>query len=104
MGLAASGGGITLHFECVDETQYARGAGSPSIGDSCQLPDSTRDGSDALCGNPMHDRSPGQLFCHPERNRCVLACDDDARCPAPFTCGTSRGLDTRVCVRPQCEP
>lgn len=95
---------IRVHLECVDETQYARVAGAPAIGERCQLLRSATERRDLSCGNPTDDQGPGKLFCHPERNRCVLACGDDAQCPASFTCGISGGLSTRVCVRPQCEP
>jgi hypothetical protein len=96
--------GVTVHIECVDETQHARAAGSPSIGDSCVPHDSVTAGSDSLCGNPTGDRSPGRLFCHPVSNHCVMACDDDAQCPSDWSCALSGQLTQRVCVRALCEP
>jgi hypothetical protein len=91
--------GVIASIECLDATQRAPAEhpGRPAIGDAC-LQQETRASSDALCGNANGDHGPGQLFCSPDTNHCVLGCHSDSECPEDWVCEKSGG----TCVRPGC--
>jgi hypothetical protein len=117
--------GITVKLECLNETQslaqnrtdVATNIEQPTIGDPCEM--IMRNGQtlmgDAACAVRLANGDmDNSMFCHPEQNVCVLACDTTADCPAAWVCDNERpetlaetarpGAEngTPICVNPTC--
>jgi hypothetical protein len=111
------GNGVVVSLECLNETQHlpstdtrrmpdqpeigtecgelTGGAGAPiASGDACMV--RLKDGSE--------DRA---MFCHPELNVCVRACQGDSECPAAWACDRRDDIVAKsggraFCVNPTC--
>lgn len=110
--------GVDIRVRC--HRSYASGvpsstSGGAQAGDRCDgIPVPGREQvaqphvrGDAYCSG-MPDDEPG-LFCHPQRNLCVKACDSDGDCPDGLACsddaeGLSAGAGQAICENPSCAP
>jgi hypothetical protein len=110
--------GVTVKLECLNEVQtyeakrldVTNNREQPSIGDRCDdverdgQPVSREDACAVTLTNGQLDRS---MFCHPELNVCVLACNSTTDCPPAWVCDSRestmvRSQGARICVNPTC--
>jgi hypothetical protein len=110
--------GVVVQLECLTETQHyastrvdvSRATAQPEIGSPCDMStNGTSVSGDAACVVGLDNGGADQgMFCHPERNVCVLACVSDADCPPAWVCDgrpeTRAGTRGRgaICVNPTC--
>jgi hypothetical protein len=117
--------GVTVSLECLNETQTLTNTRvdlkpniqQPSVGDPCRdvMRNSQTLTGDAACEVQLlaptaasPDGIDRSMFCHPELNVCVLACNTTANCPPAWVCDerettTSRsGNNRKICVNPTC--
>jgi len=107
--------GVLVRLECVDDIQREVSKPNltgemlePRIGSPCDRIERPNASShplqgDELCAGTSH---PG-LFCHPERNVCVRACELDAQCPTAWICDQgdselARSAGRAICFNPGC--
>jgi hypothetical protein len=107
--------GVTVHLDCSDDIQRPASeprtiseSSEPTIGSACDRLEQASGveplRGDAACVVPGR---PDSLFCHPERNVCVRACELDAQCPTGWVCdasesGYAKGAGRAICVNPGC--
>jgi hypothetical protein len=109
--------GVVVRLECIDDIQREVTRSDPTtgvrepiigIGTACDRIEIISGSSQPLQGDALCAATsrPG-LFCHPERNVCVRACELDAQCPTDWICDSgdselARSAGRAICVNPGC--
>ena len=110
--------GVLVQLECLDEIQklpnlrrdLSIGAKQPEIGTPCGKDTASVPGApEETCVLTLQDgTSDNSMFCHPERNICVKACNAPVDCPSAWDCDTRpetlahAGPRGGFCVNPTC--
>lgn len=108
--------GVRVHVSCASNPpQYESDELLvPSIGDSCELTEPSSVDRDLLCQadewriRRSRFRGKGRLFCHPERQVCMMECQRHSDCPEGWLCDAghhpwSTGAGRPVCINPSCD-
>jgi hypothetical protein len=114
---AKPGNGVIVKLECLNETQSLRStdsrrmAAQPEIGSTCAgVLDTAGKAIPAAeaCVVTLQDGSQDRsMFCHPELNVCVRACQSASQCPPAWVCDTraesvAKAGGQAYCVNPTC--
>lgn len=108
--------GVVVRLDCLNETQRIalsqealEETGHPQIGSECVdvVRGDRRVSGDEACVVELPAGDDHSMFCHPEQNICVKACQSSTDCPASWECDTRRQstdvTDGRAfCVNPTC--